>query len=641
MCGICGFVFNDRRPIDTDVLSEMTRTILHRGPDAEGYHTGPGVGFGHRRLSIIDVAGGDQPLYNEDASVCVVHNGEIYNYLDLRQDLETHGHEFHTKSDTEVLVHLYEERGVEMLESLSGMFAFALWDARTRSLLLARDRMGKKPLFFAELCSGLVFGSEMKAVLASGLVEREINPDGLSAFLSLNYVLAPQTVVKGIQQVPAGHYLIWQNGEAAVRPYWAVPAPSLPEQPQEGYEQKLHTILGDAVERRLMSEVPLGVLLSGGLDSSAVVALMAQRSKEPIKTFSIGFREKTYDELEYARLVAKKFNTEHHELIVESDLYTILSDLIWILDEPFGDASAIPMYHLARFARSEVTVALNGDGADELFGGYPTLQADQLATSYRKLPAFVRRAVAAMVDRLPVSLNKLSFDFKARQFVAGVEHDMAQWHYWWRLITTEEEKTQLLTPDIQAECTEPSVCERFVETFHAAPMADPQSKHLHVDYKTWLANDILTKADRTTMGHSLEVRSPFLDHRVVAFASDLPYHYKVRRHETKYLLKRTMDEILPRRVIYRKKKGFNSPISIWFRGALRELLCETLHEDRLRDHGIFNAHTVSRLINEHLQGKRDNGLRLWGLLSFQMWFECFMKSTPGSLQRPRVSSVDH
>lgn len=631
-------VFTDSRPIDTMRLTAMTRTLIHRGPDDEGYHMGPGVGLGHRRLSIIDVAGGQQPIYNEDGTLCVVYNGEIYNYQDLRQDLESRGHIFRTRSDTEVLVHLYEERGADLVDALSGMFALALWDARSRTLLLARDRMGKKPLFYAKLPDGLIFGSEMKAVLASGRVERRIDPDGLSDFLSLGYVLAPLTVVQDIRQVPAAHFLIWQDGMTRMRPFWDVSIPSREEQPQAAYEEEFRTLFSEAVRRRLMSEVPLGVLLSGGIDSSSVVAFMARHQTAPVKTFSIGFKEKSYDELVYTRLVAKRFDADHHELIVEPHLHNILSDLIWVLDEPFGDTSAIPMYYLARFARSVVTVALGGDGADELFGGYPTLQADRLAAQYRRLPGSIRRMIARMVDRLPVSLNKVSFDFKARQFTAGVEHEMAEWHYWWRLIMTEQEKDRLLARDVLRARTEAGLCDRFADVFNRAPVQDWPNKHLYVDYKTWLANDILTKADRTTMGHSLEVRSPFLDHRLVEFASHLPFRYKVRGGETKFLLKRALEDILPRRVVYRKKKGFNAPISLWFRGPLRELLRDTLHERALREHGLFNTPDVCRLIDDHLQGRRDNGLRLWGLLCFQMWHERFMQSTPEMLYRVKALS---
>lgn len=637
MCGICGLVFDDRRPIDRDRLTAMTRTLIHRGPDDEGYHAGPGIGLGHRRLSIIDVAGGHQPVYNEDGTICVVYNGEIYNYPELSRDLEARGHVFRTRSDTEVLVHLYEARGADMVGDLSGMFAFALWDAGSRTLLLARDRMGKKPLYYAERSGGFVFGSELKAVLASGLVERDVDPDGLSDFLSLNYVLDPLTAVRGVRQLPAGHLLLRRDGTVRVRPYWDIETPGDTGSPQEEYERRLRDLMSAAVKRRLMSEVPLGALLSGGIDSSAVVAFMAQHMQQPVKTFSIGFREKSYDELAYARLVARRFGTEHHELVVEPDLYTILPDLIWVLDEPFGDASAIPMYHLARFARSRVTVALTGDGADEMFGGYPTLQADQLAARYRRLPRPVRRMIARAVNRLPVSLDKVSFDFKARQFVAGVEHDMATWHYWWRLIMTEEEKTRLLHPDVLNARVEPAAGDRFVTAFDRAPMDDWQNRHLYVDVKTWLANDILTKADRTTMGHSLEVRSPFLDREVVNFAFSLPFRFKVRRSETKCLMKRALDGMLPREVVYRKKKGFNSPISIWFRGPLRELLCDTLQSRMLHAHGLFRADAVDRLITEHLEGRRDNGLRLWALLCFQLWHERFIAA--GFPQREIAASV--
>ncbi|MBT5875778.1 MAG: asparagine synthase (glutamine-hydrolyzing) [Candidatus Latescibacteria bacterium] len=611
---------------DMEILRRMTGSIRHRGPDAEGYHVETGVGIGHRRLSIIDIEGGGQPLYNEDGSVCVAYNGEIYNHLILRKELEDSGHVFRTRADTEVLVHLYEEYGDAMVTRLSGMFAFAIWDVINRKLLLGRDRMGQKPLFFAETRYGLVFGSEMKSVLASGLVDRCVDPDGLSDFLSLNYVVAPRTIVSGIKQLPPGQILTLENGTRAVRSYWDFDSPAVPVHSQEESAEELYRLLGDAVDQRLMSEVPLGVLLSGGMDSSSVVAMMAQRSSQRIKTFSIGFEEASYDESRYARLIANRYNTEHHELVVNPDIGDILPGLVWSLDEPFGDASAIPAYLLAGFARSEITVALNGDGADELFGGYPTLQADRIAASYRLLPSGMRKTLADWVNKMPVSFSKVSIDLMARQFVAGASHDQAEWHYWWRLISTDEDKNLLICGDVANARNGPSAQEQFVEAYHSAPYTGGADRQMYVDQKTFLPGDILTKADRTTMGRSLEARSPFLDERVVDFANGLPFDFKVRWHEGKYILRQAMEGRIPDQTLSRRKRGFNAPISLWFQGPMRELLCDTLHESRIRQTGLFNPGVVGRIIDDHLGGRRDNGLRLWGLLSFQLWHERFIQS---------------
>lgn len=631
MCGLCGFILKDAGESDMESLRRMTESIRHRGPDAEGYHVEPGVGIGHRRLSIIDLQSGGQPLYSEDGSVCVAYNGEIYNHLILRKELEATGHVFRTRSDTEVLVHLYEEYGDAMVTRLSGMFAFAIWDAVKRKLLLVRDRMGQKPLFYAETRYGLVFGSEIKAVIASGLVERSVDPDGLSDYLSLNYAVAPRTIVSGIEQLPPGQLLTFESGSATVRSYWDFNSPTVPVRSEEESAEELFRLLGEAVDRRLMSEVPLGVLLSGGLDSSSIVAMLAQRSPQPVKTFSIGFKEASFDESRYARLIATRYNTEHHELEVNPDIGDILPGLVWSLDEPFGDASAIPAYLLAGFARSEITVALNGDGADELFGGYPTLQADRIASSYRLLPAVLRETISDWVNKLPVSFRKVSMDLMARQFVAGASHDRSEWHYWWRLISTDEDKNLLLCDDVANARIGPSAQAQFIEAYNNAPYADGANRQLYVDQKTFLPGDILTKADRTSMGRSLEARSPFLDEQVVDFANGLPFDFKVRRHEGKYILKQAMEGRLPDQTLSRRKRGFNAPISLWFQGPMRELLCDSLHESRIRQTGLFNPGAVRRIIDDHLKGTKDNGLRLWGLLSFQLWHERFIQSDLATL----------
>jgi asparagine synthase (glutamine-hydrolysing) len=628
MCGICGIVYQDRRPVDKEILERMTDTLRSRGPDDAGYHLEPGAGFGHRRLSVIDLENGQQPIYNENRTLCVLANGEIYNYRELRRKLEAGGHVFRTRTDTEVVAHLSEEEGVEGLTRLNGMYAFAVWDTPGRRLTLVRDRVGKKPLYYAEIPGGLVFASQLKTLLTSGTVTPEIHADALSDFISLNYTLAPDTMIRQVKQLPPGHYLQWTPDRFLIRSYWSPNTVQETPMPEQEAAERLYTLLDRAVQCRLVSDAPVGAFLSGGIDSSAVVAFMTRHSAEPIRTFSAGFREKTYDERPYSRLAAERLGACHHEIVVDQNMAGTLPDLVWGLDEPFGDASALPLYVLARFARPSITVALSGDGADEILGGYPTLQADRLAGLYRRIPAWARRLIASAVRRLPVSFDKVSFDLKARQFVTGVEHDRAVWHYYWRLITTETDKKTLIDPDMQRLCAGPSAPERFAAVYNAASGLSPLNRQMIVDMHTWLANDILTKVDRATMAHGLEVRCPFLDHHLIEFAFGLPFDLKVRGRVSKYLLKRALRSALPSEILRRKKAGFNVPVSLWLNGSMKPLLLDTLSADRLNLHGLFQKKGVERLIREHNAKKRDHGLRLWGLLCFQLWYEQVFRINP-------------
>lgn len=625
MCGICGIAIIGGHPIDRVELATMNQTMMHRGPDGDGYHLSPGIGLGHRRLKIIDLDGGKQPLYNENDKICIVFNGEIYNFIDLRKQLIARGHLFKTSTDSETLVHLYEEYGLEMLDHISGMFAFALWDQTKRLLFLARDRFGKKPLFYSVFPQGIVFGSEMKALLSSNHVDPEIDFDGLGDFVSLGYTLAPRTVIKSITQLCPGEYLTWHEGSINQGFYWQLtPQDAGPPTELENIELTLMEKLRSAVSSRLVSDVPLGAFLSGGIDSSAIVALMTEIKKEPIKTFSIGFSEESFNELPYTRLIAKKFGTEHFERTIDSDVANLLPQLIWALDEPFSDTSAIPMYHLAQFAREQVTVALSGDGADEVFAGYPTLQADRLAYYYQMMPEMLHTVIKSVVNRLPVSLNKVSFDFKAKQFIAGVSSPASQWHYHWRLITSEMEQQALMIPDVWSRRDRISTMDIFEEHFAQSPFEDTLSRCLYVDMKTWLPNNILTKVDRMTMAHSLEARAPFLDHKIVDFGFQLPVDLKLHRFSSKYILKKALGPILPEKIIKRKKRGFNSPMAIWLKTSLHEILQDTLSSKTINQHGLFKSDFIQSLITEHLSGQRDNSYRLWSLLCFQLWYDQFI-----------------
>ncbi len=631
MCGICGLLDMRQAP-DLAVLRRMNGSLAHRGPDDEGYYyssatSPPYVALGHRRLSIIDLGGGHQPMPNEDGSVQAVFNGELYNFQELSSTLQAKGHQFRTRSDTEALVHAYEEWGEDCLSRCNGMFAFAIWDERKRRLFAARDRMGKKPFYYSEAGGRFSFASEAKALLHGG-VEARLNPEALSEYLTLEYVPSPLCIFKGIHKLAAGHFLIWQDGSASVHRYWEVSFPSRQSvRSEQACVEELRWRLNDAVRRRLISDVPLGVFLSGGLDSSAIVALMAE-SIPPgqIKTFSIGFEDSSYDESEYARLVVAHFRTDHHEQILRPErMIEILPELTAFLDEPFGDASIVPTYLLAKFTRQHVTVALSGDGGDELFAGYPTFQAERMAQWYESMPPFLDRIVRTIAARLPVSHDNLSFDFRVKQFLAGMRYPSMLRNQAWIGSFPPSDQESLLTADVRAESSKTNAFDRI----RVAEMNcdDPNWLHrmIYLYFKFYLQDDILFKADRASMAASLEVRAPFLDFELVEYVNSLPPRLKLRGLQTKYVLKQAMKQRLPQQILRRKKKGFGIPIARWFRRELRELMLDVLSPSRLRQGGIFEPAAVSRLVEEHLQGQRDHRKQLWTLLSFELWRDQYLR----------------
>ena len=599
----------------------MAQTLEHRGPDDEGLHVatyddGTAVGLGFRRLAIIDLETGNQPIPNEDGSLRVVLNGEIYNYRELRADLVGRGHRFATNSDTEVIVHLYEDFGPRCVERLNGMFAFALWDERERRLLLARDRFGKKPLYYAEVDGSLLFGSELKALLEHPLCPHELDFASLSRYLALEYVPAPHAIFSGVRKLPGGHFLTWEHGRSRIERYWDLvfrPDPS-PRSDDE-YAEELRERLRAAVRRRLVSDVPLGAFLSGGIDSSSVVAMMAEAlPADAVKTFSIGFAESSFDESAHARRVAEHFGTDHREhVFTPGDMADVLPTVADVLDEPLADASILPTYLLSRFTREHVTVALGGDGGDELLAGYPTFPADRAASLYVVPRLLNDHVVRPLADLLPVSTDDFSFDFKLKRFLRGAASGEDVRHALWLGAFSPTEQKRLLAGAGGDPYDEPR------RLFAQAPSTDRVERLIYLYAKTYLEGDVLVKVDRASMACSLEVRAPFLDVELVEFLGRVPPRLKQHRLGTKLLLKRALAGMLPPGIASRQKKGFGIPVAEWLKGSLRELLQDELSTARIGDQGLFDTGVVERLVSEHMSGRRDHRKQLWTLLVFQLW----------------------
>ena len=630
MCAICG-IATVRGPAPAPALIDrMCEVMRHRGPDGRGTYHYPArpdagrarVALGHNRLSIIDLEGGSQPLSNADGTVWVIFNGEIYNFVELRAELEARGFRFRTRSDTEVIALGYDAWGEDVVQRLNGMFAIALWDTRTETLLLVRDRLGVKPLLYAQLGDKLVFASEMKALLMDPDVPAELDPEGLVEYLTFNFTLAPRTLLRGVRRLPPGHLLRWRAGEVSVREYWDVDLGRRGPADEATAREAVLDTLGAATKRRLRSDVPLGALLSGGIDSSAVVSLMTDSLGRSVQAFSADFQEDSYSELPFARMVARRYDLDHRTVVVTPNVEELLPRLVWYNDEPLGDSSTVPTYLLSQFVRRHVTVALSGDGGDETYFGYETYQADQLFRLYRQLPAAVRRRVVpGLVDRLPVSFAKMSFDFKLRQFVAAGLADPFEAHCSWRRIFSEAERRAMLSPDVQAQAGGFSPFETPRRWYDRHVGSDFLTRCLYVDLRTWLVDDILAKVDRASMAHALEVRAPFLDYEAVELAFSLPRRLKLRGASKKDILKRAFAERLPRQVLHRKKAGFSSPLAHWLRGELRPLVEDVLRGKRLRDLGIFEQAAVEGVADDLMHGVRDTSIRLWGLLNLVLWWD--------------------
>lgn len=624
MCGICGILPADERLPERERLTRMNAALRHRGPDGAGMHLAPGVGLAMRRLAIIDVRGGDQPISNEDDTLWIVFNGECYNYPDLRADLEQRGHRFKTKTDTECVLHLYEEFGDDCVQRLRGMFAFALWDAPRRRLLIARDRLGKKPLYYAVRDGWLYFSSELSSLRAGLPFAPEVDPAALDDFLALQYIPDPRTAYRGIFKLPPAHRLIWQRGSLHVERYWDLAYTPKWAGSEADLAAELRARLREAVRLRLVSEVPLGAHLSGGIDSSVVVALMAELSDRPVKTFSVGFAEESFSELPYARAVAERYATDHHEFILTyGDVPAALEAILPHFGEPFADASALPLYHLSRLTREHVTVALNGDGGDEDFAGYPRYRLDPWADRYLRLPAFLTRGLVPALTRLlpdradrPVGQGLVN-GLKRLAWLPDVDPRLSllRWSSYFhpaqRAALWREEHRAALWPERAAA--------EMLLAYEALPEGSRLDRTLYADLHTYLPGCLLVKADRMTMAASLEGRSPFLDHEFVAWAARLPDSMKIRGRTGKYLLRAAFAAHLPERVGGRGKQGFGIPLGAWFRGPLagwaRELLCAS--ESPLRT--WFRPQPLQSLLDEHLRGRADHGKRLYALAVLALW----------------------
>ena len=629
MCGITGWIKldeNDASPNSQAVLHSMCERIVHRGPDSEGIWTDDRVALGMRRLSIIDLKTGDQPVFNEDRSVIAMQNGELYNYREVRADLEKSGHRFTTRTDTEIIPHLYEEYGEAFVEHINGMFAISLWDSARKRLILARDRFGEKPLYYGVFDGKLVYASEPKSILVHPSVKAELDLDALRHYLSFDYVPAPMSIYKGIYKLPAAHILIVENGEVRTRRYWNLDFHKNGNVPSiEKAASELRELLSDAVRMRLVSDVPLGILLSGGIDSSTVAAFATQHATEKVKTFSIGFEEDSFDESRYARLVAKHLNTEHFEDRLSAEKAgDLISEIGQWLDEPLSDGSLIPTYLLARFVRRHVTVALGGDGGDELFAGYPMYVAHKMAAVYGAVPGFLRRGVIEpVVNALPVSTSNMSFDYKAKRFVRASHLDPVARHHTWFGSFSIEQQQDLLTREIISQ-TSGDIYRGARDTLNLIDSTNEIERMQFLDINFYMAEDILTKVDRAAMAVSLETRAPFLDPRVGQFAASIPVDYKLRGRKGKYILKQAVKDLLPREILSRPKKGFGIPIAEWLKGRLNPLLHDMLAPHKLNQQGIFNAERVQRLIREHESNAASHHKELWTLLVFQLWYDNFL-----------------
>ena len=621
MCGIVGIVdLQGRREVDEPLLRSMNESQRHRGPDQGGLHREPGVGLGHRRLSIIDLASGRQPLANEDGSVVVVYNGEIYNFQPLMEELRARGHRFRTRCDTEVIVHAWEEWGEACVERFRGMFAFALWDRGRETLLLARDRLGIKPLHYAPLPDGrLLFASELKALERHPALARELDPLAVEDYFAYGYVPEPRTIYRGVRKLPPGHTLLLRRGRPVPepRPYWDVPFRPLPPMDEGEAAEELLRRLEEAVRIRLVAEVPLGAFLSGGVDSSAVVAMMARASEGPVNTCSIAFREADFDESRYAALVAERYRTRHHVDRVEAEDYDLVDTLARVYDEPFADSSALPTYRVCQLARRHVTVALSGDGGDESLAGYRRYRWHLREEALRRpLPLGLRRTLFGTLGRLYPKLDWAPRWLRAKSTFQALARDSLEGYFHAVCILPDELRGRLYSEGLRRELQGYRAVEVLRRHADRAP-DDPLGRVQYLDLKTYLPGDILTKVDRASMAHALEVRVPILDHPFVEWVSGLPSAMKLRGGEGKRLLKRALEPLLPREVLYRPKMGFAVPLARWFRGPLRERVREAVLGERLAETGLFDRRFLRYLVDRHQQGLRDFSAPLWSLLMFE------------------------
>ena len=624
MCGITGILHFDTRPIETALLEKMNATLVHRGPDGCGVFTEGPVGLAHRRLSIIDLHTGDQPMGTPEGDLQVVFNGEIYNFLELRADLEKRGHRFTTSSDTETILYGYREWGDDFVTHLRGMFAIALWDASRRRLLLVRDRVGKKPLYYFLGKRRLAFGSEMKALLADPSISRSLDPEALDCYLSFGYVPSPRSIFREIRKLPPAHMAVCENGRLDIRSYWDLDMC----QAEEGIDEEqavadLREVFDEAVRLRMISDVPLGAFLSGGVDSSAVVASMAGMSGGvPVKTASIGFAEERFNELDYARMVAERYRTDHRAFTVEPDALAVLERIVWHFDEPFADSSAIPTWYVSQMARQSVTVALSGDGGDETFAGYTQRYSmNRFEDQWRrKIPRILRQNFVGPLGRAYPRADFLPRPLRLKAFLTNLglplerayERDMSFYF-------KPEEKQRLSRPEMRTEAQAPGASGYLGQFFGGNGNADVTSRVQYVDIKSYLPEDILVKVDRMSMAHSLEVRAPILDHKVMEYAARLSSALKLKDGQSKYIFKKMNEDRLPGEILYRKKQGFCVPLAVWLRGELRLLAQEAIFGSAADLGAWFDMKYVNELWDRHQSGRENNATPLWGLVMLGLW----------------------
>jgi asparagine synthase (glutamine-hydrolysing) len=622
MCGITGiFNFDRQVQVPNEVIHRMNESIVHRGPDDEGIFTEPGIGFGFRRLSIIDLSTGHQPLSNEDGTIWVMLNGEIYNYPQLRAELEARGHHFSTKSDTESIVHLYEEFGEGCFQRLRGMFAIAIWDSRKSKLTLARDRVGKKPLFYSANRKRILFGSELKSLLAAGCVSKEIDPLALSDYFSFGYIPAPKTIYSAVRKILPGHYLVATAGGVEEHAYWDLSFDKVEQRSEEEWCERLHHELCEATRVRLMSDVPLGAFLSGGVDSSAVVAMMSRHMSKPVTTCSIGFAEQEYDETDFACRVAQSFHTDHHQQIVRPDAIAIMDKLAWHYDEPFADSSAIPTYYVSQVARQHVTVALGGDGGDENLAGYRRYYFDQYENQLRRwVPAPIRRSVMGPLGRMYPPLAWAPRVFRAKATFQSLSRSPLEGYFNSISVFRPSEKEHLFTSEFERKMGGYDSLDVLQTYYERAGTDDLLSRIQYVDIKTYLPDDILAKVDRASMAVSLEVRAPLLDHRFMELTARIPSSLKLQGRRGKYIFKKAMSQLLPPEILRRKKQGFAIPLARWFRHELRELTHERLFS---AEDGILNQKFLMKIWQQHQSGHFDRSAHLWAVLMFRTWAKTF------------------
>ncbi len=636
MCGIAGFTHLDRAA-DPDLIQRITASLIHRGPDQQGVYESPKISLGAVRLKIIDLASGDQPLVSRDGDTVIVFNGEIYNHVELRREMDSRGHRFRGHCDTELVLAAFREWDRDCFRRLRGMFAVALWTESATRLLLARDRMGIKPLYFARRGANLYFGSELKAILEHSAIARVLDLEALEDYLSLNYLPRSRTLIEGIEKLTPGHWLDWRSGEITSAAYWQLEFNPQKSWTVDAAKEKLDALLRDSVREHLVADVPLGVWSSGGIDSSTILHYAAEASSTPLKTFSVSFHGRVHDESPWFREISRVYGTEHHEFDLNPDveLRHAIEEFAWYSDEPCADAGALPVWFLSRMSRSHVTVALSGDGADELFGGYLTYLADRWARPLRLAPKFVRRGMLRGLDRfLPVTDEKVGFDYKVKRWLEGSLASADESHFFWNGAFSPSQKRDLLVAPQRH-----SLADLVTGLPSASKRIGFLNRYLLADQNYYLPADILHKVDRMSMAHSLEVRPPFLDHRIVEFAASLPQNFKIRGFTLKYLLKELMRHKLPDTVLRRAKMGFDIPTHEWFRGVLRPMIEEALDPAAVRATGLFHPDAVQRLLRDHLERRVNVGYHLWGLLTLLVWMKRWrIEIPPAGIARQREAA---